>query len=292
MGAGGERSTRLHEGTRLGHCSPQRDRSMADHDDQMTQGAMNHGRAASVESDEPSTLTAPVIDRSDSTPAVGLRETKLRRTRAQLIETAVALLLDVGYEKATVDRITAASDVSARTFSRYFASKDAVFLAVLEPVMDAVLDELNQLPYPCAPLEALRAAHVAVLARVADQPMGTPSADQLAVVFHMVCSSTALRARIIQYRDERVMTTLAEKMGVPRDDYRIQLAVTMFNVAAVTAWTVVEPDRISPAVAVQRMQTVLADVVDAVDALDVRSLRASTATAVTRSDTRSSAVVE
>src|SRR6202012_1621079 len=127
----------------------------------------------------------------------GLRERKYQRTRARLIETAVALCLELGYEKATVDRISAAVDISPRTFSRYFASKDEAFLAVFQPMTDAVVGELRKLTGPLAPLEALRVAHVAVFAGIADRPLGRPSADQLAVMLHVIGSSKTLRTKVI-----------------------------------------------------------------------------------------------
>jgi AcrR family transcriptional regulator len=55
----------------------------------------------------------------------GLRARKLARTRAALIDAAVDMCLSKGYENTTVQLIAAAAEVSPRTFSRYFASKDA-----------------------------------------------------------------------------------------------------------------------------------------------------------------------
>lgn len=66
---------------------------------------------------------------------LGLRERKKQRTRATLINAAVQLCLEQGYEKTTVDQIAAAADVSSRTFSRYFATKDAVYLALLDALI-------------------------------------------------------------------------------------------------------------------------------------------------------------
>jgi AcrR family transcriptional regulator len=206
-------------------------------------------------------------------PALGLRERKVQRTRARVIDTAVAMCLDVGYDKATVERISAEVDISPRTFSRYFASKDEAFLAVFEPMVDAVADELTKLPGPLAPLEALRLAHVAVFARIADRPLGTPSADQLAVMFRVVGSSKTLRAKAVEYRDDRVMTTLATSAGLPAGDQRVELAMTLFNLTVLTACVdavvEAEPERVGPRALRERMQAALSDVAEAVAALDV-----------------------
>jgi AcrR family transcriptional regulator len=95
-------------------------------------------------------------------PNTTLRERKAQRTRAELIDAAVKLCLSVGYENATIELIAAAADVSPRTFSRYFSTKDAVFLALLDAVSDDVVAEVSEQSEHLGPLEAMRAAHVAV----------------------------------------------------------------------------------------------------------------------------------
>lgn len=60
---------------------------------------------------------------------MGLRETKKQRARATIIENAVALFRERGFEATRVRDIAEAAEISEATFFNYFSAKDAVLSA-------------------------------------------------------------------------------------------------------------------------------------------------------------------
>ena len=64
---------------------------------------------------------------------VGLRERKRAETRSQLEYAAVEIALRDGIEGATIDAISAAANVSPRTFFNYFDTKEDAILGLYDP---------------------------------------------------------------------------------------------------------------------------------------------------------------
>jgi AcrR family transcriptional regulator len=70
----------------------------------------------------------------------GLREVKRQRTRQALIDAAIRLFGEKGYEQTTVAEIAAAAEVSTKTFFNYFTSKDEVLFPHLAGRIAAAVD--------------------------------------------------------------------------------------------------------------------------------------------------------
>ena len=119
-----------------------------------------------------------------------------------LIDAAMDLCLKQGYEQTTVEQIAAAADVSPRTFSRYFATKDAVFLTLIEDYADEVAIELETVHADVGPLEAMRQAHVAVLTRVATRRVGRLTTERIVLMLRVINASETLKQAAFEFRHD------------------------------------------------------------------------------------------
>jgi AcrR family transcriptional regulator len=72
------------------------------------------------------------------------RERKTLRTRREIVRAAAELVLEDGYERATITRIAERADLATRTVTTRFASKEAIFFEDLEVVLDRVEEHLER----------------------------------------------------------------------------------------------------------------------------------------------------
>lgn len=197
-----------------------------------------------------------MAERPDYT-APGLRERKKQRTRATLIDSAMDLCLQQGYEHTTVEQIAAAADVSPRTFSRYFATKDAVFLTLIDDYSNEVAVELETVPPEVGPLEAMRQAHVTVLTRVARSQVGRLTTDRIILMLRVINASDVLKQASSLFRHDLTEVIVAKRMGVDVDDRRRRLVGALFSAIIVTACgdliTDTDRFRLGPLVMVDRI---------------------------------------
>ncbi|ASW53114.1 TetR/AcrR family transcriptional regulator [Plantactinospora sp. KBS50] len=101
---------------------------------------------------------------------LGLRERKKAATRQALHEAALRLAIEQGLDRVTVEAIADAAEVSRRTFSNYFASKEEALLHADLVRLRSVIDLVRSRPQSEEPWTALRHAAERLAAEAAREP--------------------------------------------------------------------------------------------------------------------------
>jgi AcrR family transcriptional regulator len=127
---------------------------------------------------------------------LGLRERKKLRTRRALVEAALRLFGEQGYQETTIAEITAAADVSARTFFSYFGSKEDVLFFDHQERTDEALKLLAD-RRPDEPIRDVLLRLVEHGLRASLLPADMAS-ELSSVRYRLVSSIPALRARGLQ----------------------------------------------------------------------------------------------
>jgi AcrR family transcriptional regulator len=159
------------------------------------------------------------------------------RTRAAIVDAALALFNEQGFTETTVDAIAERADVGRRTFFRYFPAKESVLFHDIEAQIQATLDSLAARPKDEPPFEALLA--------VLRESAGRFSADVgkralLAKVAHE-CDNLLVHHRAVVMRrlEEEITAEIARRAGVPADDLATGAAVAAILAAygaAIRRW--------------------------------------------------------
>jgi AcrR family transcriptional regulator len=132
---------------------------------------------------------------------------------------ALRLFESQGYTETTIDQIAEASDISPRTFFRYFRTKEDV---VLWDEYDAVVGELLVQRPPDEPVgEALR-----VVTRSAIEGLYRHDPARLLARTRLLFSESALRARFLEFSREgveQIGAAFAASRGLAPDDLVLQV---------------------------------------------------------------------
>ncbi|TXS42976.1 TetR family transcriptional regulator [Streptomyces sp. OR43] len=169
------------------------------------------------------------------------RSRKARRTRDTLAQAAFELVLDRGLRDVTVEEIAERADVDRRTFSRYFASKEAAVLDSVRGDGDRINDALRARPAGEPPLTAYCRA---VLDWLADPEAEAwhrrPRIFELLVLAEQEPTLYAAFHHIRVDAQEDSVAIVADRLGAdPRQDIRPAVTVAAGAgalLAAQTAW--------------------------------------------------------
>lgn len=149
----------------------------------------------------------------------GLRERTRLAVRAELSRLAVELFVRQGFERTTVDDITAAAGLSKRSFFRYFPAKEDAIFGDLDLLGEEVRAELRERPAGEAPWDSLHQVLRGWSERI-------HSAGAVAEKLDLIETTPALRARFQhkreQLRDE-IAAELRERQPGGLSDFDIDL---------------------------------------------------------------------
>jgi AcrR family transcriptional regulator len=163
---------------------------------------------------------------------LGPRERRRVRTMREIQGEALRLFGAQGYTETTIDEIAEASDISPRTFFRYFPTKEDV---VLWDEYDAVIGDLLAERPPDEPIgETLR-----IVTRSAVEGLYRHDPERLLARNRLLFSEPALRARFLEFTREGVQqigAAFALSRGLAPDD--LVLRVTASALIDAVGWAV------------------------------------------------------
>ncbi|QKG21530.1 TetR family transcriptional regulator [Actinomadura verrucosospora] len=168
----------------------------------------------------------------------GLRERKKQRTRLALIDAALELFLEQGYEATTIDEIVAAVEVSQRTFFRYFATKEDVVTGFFDEHDRLLLDALAARPPQERPFAALFESLRVVLRTIAaGDPADTERFRRVRRVIEGTPSLISAHMARHQAAETELAAEIARREGVdPLADLRPRIVVAFYTSAARVAF--------------------------------------------------------
>jgi AcrR family transcriptional regulator len=167
----------------------------------------------------------------------GLRERKKLRTRQALVDAGLDLFMRQGFEQTTIDEIVNACEVSRRTFFRYFASKEDLFIAESDDRRADMIDLLTQRAATEPAWRSVRAAVVDLAgALLGDRRRRLARA-------RLIARTPALRAATLEAQQrwqQALVETLSARTGPDLDVLDLHLmagAATAALHAAYEVWT-------------------------------------------------------
>jgi AcrR family transcriptional regulator len=158
--------------------------------------------------------------------------TRTERTRAALLEAALGLFAEQGFEPTTVAQIAERAGVSEMTFFRHFGTKDAL---LVDDPYDPLIAQAVAAADPALP--SLRAAAAGVRAAWASVP--EPDTDLVRDRLRLVAATPSLRAAIARASSatEDAVAEALRSRGTAEPESRVAAAATVAALnAALLDW--------------------------------------------------------
>ncbi len=161
----------------------------------------------------------------------GLRERKKQRTREAIVDAALRLFEERGFERTTIAEIAAEADIAPRTFFGYFRSKEDVVFEDFDATRESLATRMLGRPEGESAIDALRAWIEQLIA-------DTDLHDERELCRQRVVRSTpALAAyeRGLMAQFERTLASaVARDLGDPADAVRPRMVAAAATAALLT----------------------------------------------------------
>lgn len=145
---------------------------------------------------------------------MGLRERNAAQTRELILDTALALFLDQGYELTSMEQIAERADIGTSTLYRYFPTKDQLVIDPLA-IRGQMAAELRARPLE-EPLDLALGHALRALITTA-----RPPTSRLQQIFAVLDEAPGPRARLLEdfaHERELLQQAIADRVGRPPDD--------------------------------------------------------------------------
>lgn len=166
-------------------------------------------------------MVLPLAAEHDVAVGGGRRASNRRLVRDAILEAALDLFAEDGFDRTTVPAIARRAGVSPATVARHFPTKESLLFPESGLRAAALRQAILDRPAGEAPFAAV------VAAVLAQPPLAGVALDRLARTRLAIARSTVLRGRaasmLIDWRDA-VASALVEGHGVPAGDARVLAA--------------------------------------------------------------------
>ncbi|GAA2289511.1 TetR family transcriptional regulator [Nonomuraea roseoviolacea subsp. roseoviolacea] len=165
---------------------------------------------------------------------MGLRERKKEKTRLAILDAALDLFLEQGYDSTTVEQIAGSVDISPRTFFRYFSSKDSLVMWFHDHGEEIITETLRSRPPGEPPFTSMVHGMRAVLGDMQDS---TPQDAERFLKLRRVLDDQPRLVGLSVARgaetERRLAAEVAARRGADPADDRVSHLVVAIAMAAV-----------------------------------------------------------
>jgi AcrR family transcriptional regulator len=120
-------------------------------------------------------------------------------------------------------------------FGRYFPTKDAVILAIVDDLVQATAAALRHVDVAAGPEQALLIATTAVMTAITDG-RGVITRERMLAMSEIISAQPNLRKQASKARKRMLTQAVAERMGVAAENHRVRQAVTVWSAIATGAY--------------------------------------------------------